>query len=87
MTTIAPRVYKEESVSTLEELNDAQPSLASNLAQLFGRRSLEKSGAAYVNRLKTMMSESNVGKQSVDVLNKSGYLIDFDEKTAAASRT
>ena len=86
MTTIAPRVYKEESVSTLEELNDAQPSLASNLAQLFGRRSLEKSGAAYVNRLKAMMSESNVGKQSVDVLNKSGYLIDFDEKTDAASR-
>ena len=86
MTTNAPLVFKKESVSTLEELNDAQPSLASNLAQLFGRRSLEKSGAAYVNRLKAMLSESNIGKQSVDILNKSGYLVDFDEKADAASR-
>ena len=86
MTTIAPRVFKKESVSTLEELNDGEPSLVSNLAQLFGRRNLKKSGAAYVNRLKAMLSESDIGKQSVDFLNKSGYLIDFDEKADAASR-
>ena len=42
MTTIAPRVFKKESVSTLEELNDGEPSLVSNLAQLFGRRKRDR---------------------------------------------
>ena len=93
MTRIFRNECTKESISTLEELNDGQPSLASNLAQLFGRRSLEKSGAVYVNRLKAMLSESNIGKQSVDFLNKSGYLIDFEkqecsdfEKSSCASR-
>ena len=82
MTTIAPRYPTKVSQSTLEEVSENKKglSLASDLATLFGRRNLNKSGGAYVNRLQQMLSETTVGKQSLEALTKNGYLIDFEKQ-------
>lgn len=86
MTTLAPQEFEQKSASGLEEVNKSKPSLISGLAKIFGRRNLNGSGSAYINRLKAMLDESNVGQQSLNVLDKDGYLIDFDNKTDVASR-
>ena len=82
MTTNAPRYPTKVSQSTLEEVSENKKglSLASDLATLFGRRDLNKSGGAYVNRLQQMLSETTVGKQSLEALTKNGYLIDFEKQ-------